>query len=119
MVDSRNLLDINGLRLLAARKGGTPSTSAVLLPVPPLALRRRVSTSYVERHNLSMRTDMRRLTRLTNAFSKKRENLSAALALYFAYYNFVRIHRTLRVSPAMEAGVADRLWSITDLVRAG
>lgn len=60
---------------------------------------------------------MRRLTRLTNAFSKKLENLKAALALYFAWYNFVRLHKTLRMTPAMAAGVSDRLWSLEELVR--
>ena len=75
-----------------------------------------VSTSYVERQNLTMRMSMRRFTRLTNAFSKKLENHSHALALYFAFYNFCRIHKTLRVSPAMAAGISDRLWSLDDVV---
>ena len=75
-----------------------------------------VSTSYVERQNLTMRMSMRRFTRLTNAFSKKLENHMAALALYFMYYNFVRIHQTLRVSPAMGAGVTGKLWSVNDIV---
>ena len=64
-----------------------------------------------------MRMSMRRFTRLTNAFSKKLENLKAAVALHFAYYNFVRIHSSLKVTPAMEAGVVDDLWSIHDLLR--
>lgn len=76
----------------------------------------KISTSYVERQNLTMRMSMRRFTRLTNAFSKKVENLKAAIALHFAHYNFVRIHRTLKVTPAMEANVDNRLWSIGDLV---
>jgi len=75
-----------------------------------------VSTSYVERQNLTMRMQMRRFTRLTNAFSKKLENLKAAVALHFAHYNFVRVHKTLRVTPAMEAGVTNRLWTISDLL---
>jgi len=70
----------------------------------------------VERQNLTMRMSMRRFTRLTNAFSKKMENLQAAVALHFAHYNFVRVHRTLRVTPGMEAGIRDRLWSIRNLV---
>ena len=74
-----------------------------------------VSTSYVERENLTMRMSMRRFTRLTNAFSKKLENHIHALALYFAFYNFCRIHKTLRVSPAMAAGITDRLWSLEDI----
>ena len=75
-----------------------------------------VSTSYVERQNLTMRMHMRRFTRLTNGFSKKIENHVNAVSLHFAYYNFVRIHKTLRMSPAMAAGVADRLWEMADLV---
>lgn len=75
-----------------------------------------ISTSYVERQNLQMRMSMRRLTRLTNAFSKKLENFKAATALHFACYNLVRVHGTLRCTPAMEAGVANRVWSVGDLV---
>ena len=80
-------------------------------PAPAL-----ISTSYVERQNLTMRMHMRRLTRLTNAFSKKLDNFKAAVALHFAYYNFVKIHKSLRVTPAMAAGVTDTVWSIGDLV---
>ena len=75
-----------------------------------------ISTSYVERHNLTIRMHMRRFTRLTNAFSKKAENHAAAVSLHAFYYNFVRLHKTLKVSPAMAAGVTDRLWEMTDLV---
>jgi len=75
-----------------------------------------ISTSYVERQNLTMRMSMRRFTRLTNGFSKKVENHKAAVALHFAHYNFVRVHRSLRVTPAMEARVSDRLWSLDELV---
>lgn len=70
----------------------------------------------MERQNLTIRMACRRFTRLTNAFSKKLENLKAALALHFAYYNFVRIHRSLRVTPAMAAGVTDRLWDLGELL---
>lgn len=77
---------------------------------------RAISTSYVERQNLTMRMAMRRFTRLTNAFSKKLENLGHAVALHFMYYNFCRIHQTLRVTPAMAAGVTDRLWEIEDML---
>ncbi len=75
-----------------------------------------VSTSYAERANLTMRMCMRRFTRLTNAFSKKIENHCAAVSLHFMYYNFVRRHQTLRVTPAMAAGVSNRLWSVEDIV---
>ncbi len=75
----------------------------------------RISTSYVERNNLTMRMQMRRFTRLTNAFSKKLENLKAAVALHFAHYNFCRIHSSLRVTPAMKAGIADHVWEIGGL----
>lgn len=78
--------------------------------------RKDISTSYVERMNLNIRMGTRRFTRLTNAFSKKVENHVHALAIYFMHYNFCRIHQTLRVSPAMAAGVAGRLWSIQDIV---
>jgi IS1 family transposase len=77
---------------------------------------KHISTSYVERQNLTMRMSMRRFTRLTNAFSKKVENHAAAIALYFMYYNFGRVHQTLRVTPAMEAGVSDHVWSIEEIV---
>jgi hypothetical protein len=75
-----------------------------------------ISTSFVERQNLTMRMSMRRFTRLTNAFSKKVENLRAAVALHFAHYKFVRVHKTLRISPAMAAGVSANLWSLEKLV---
>jgi IS1 family transposase len=75
-----------------------------------------ISTSFTERQNLSMRMGMRRFTRLTNAFSKKVENHEAAIALYFMYYNFARIHQTLRVTPAMEAGIANHVWSLEEIV---
>ena len=75
-----------------------------------------ISTSYAERQNLTMRMHMRRFTRLTNAFSKKLENLTYQVALHQMFYNFVRIHQTLRTTPAMAAGVTDRLWEIGDLV---
>lgn len=75
----------------------------------------KVSTSYVERQNLTMRMGMRRFTRLTNGFSKKVENLEYAVALHFMHYNFGRIHKTLRVTPAMEAGIADHVWSMEEI----
>jgi hypothetical protein len=75
-----------------------------------------ISTSYIERQNLTMRMSMRRFTRLTNAFSKKIENHRAAVGLHFAHYNFVRLHKTLRMTPAMAAGVSARLWPLEELV---
>lgn len=80
-------------------------------PFPPM-----ISTSYVERQNLTMRMGMRRFTRLTNGFSKKLENHMHAIALHFMYYNFCRIHQTLRCTPAMEAGVSKKVWEIADVV---
>jgi IS1 family transposase len=77
---------------------------------------KHISTSYVERQNLTMRMSMRRFTRLTNAFSKKVENHAAAVALYFMWYNFGRVHQTLRVTPAMEAGVGDHVWTVAEIV---
>ena len=78
---------------------------------------KHVSTSFVERNNLSMRMGNRRMTRLTNAFSKKAENHAHMMAIYFMHYNFVRIHQTLRVTPAMAAGVTPKLWEMSDLVK--
>lgn len=78
--------------------------------------RKHISTSYVERQNLTMRMSMRRFTRLTNGFSKKVENHAHSISLHFMYYNFCRIHQTLRVTPAMEAGVSDHVWEIEDVI---
>ena len=77
----------------------------------------RIRTSHVERQNLTMRMHIRRLTRLTNAFSKKLENHKAAIALHFAYYNFCKIHQTLRVTPAMESKITDHVWTIEELIK--
>ena len=77
-----------------------------------------ISTSYVERQNLTMRMQMRRFTRLTNAFSKKLDNLKAAIALHFAFYNFCRVHKSLRVTPAMQAGLTDHVWGLAELLGA-
>ena len=77
--------------------------------------RKHISTSFAERQNLTMRMSMRRFTRLTNAFSKKVENLAHAVSLHFMFYNFGRIHKSLRVTPAMEAGVTDHIWSLEEI----
>jgi len=76
---------------------------------------KHVSTSYVERQNLTMRMHMRRFTRLTNGFSKKVDNHRHSVALHYMYYNFCRVHQTLRVTPAMEAGLANHIWNIEEL----
>jgi hypothetical protein len=101
------------------------SSASVTLEVPTTRTQRisgapqekHISTSYVERQNLTMRMHMRRFTRLTNAFSKKLENHIASISLHFMFYNFVRIHQTLRVTPAMAAGVTDRVWDVADIVK--
>lgn len=80
--------------------------------------KRHISTSYVERQNLTMRMHMRRFTRLTNGFSKKLRNHKAAVALYVAHYNLCRVHETLRITPAMALGVTDHIWDIGELVDA-
>lgn len=77
---------------------------------------KHVSTSYIERQNLTMRMQMRRFTRLTNGFSKKIENHIASIAIHYMHYNFCRVHQTLRVTPAMEAGIADHVWSIEEML---
>ena len=91
-------------------------TGAIKTPVMGSPYPKHISTSYVERQNLTMRMHMRRFTRLTNAFSKKLENHCHALALYFVYYNFCKIHQTLRVTPAMEAGLTNDIMEIADIV---
>lgn len=91
----------------------TGSEKRIITGAPDM---KKISTSYVERSNLTMRMHNRRFTRLTNAFSKKLENHMHALSLYFMHYNFVRIHKTLKVTPAMEAGVSKTLWEIPDIV---
>jgi IS1 family transposase len=96
----------------------SPATciGAIATPIIGRPDRKHISTSYVERQNLTMRMNMRRFTRLTNGFSKKVENHQHALALYFMYYNFARIHQTLRVTSAMEAGVTDHVWELREIV---
>lgn len=101
-------------------KQGRYSTSRCVGAIPSIIKgnpdRDEICTSHVERDNLTMRTFLRRLTRLSLGFSKKLENLKYAVALHFAFYNFCRIHKTLRVTPAMEAGIADHVWTIQELL---
>jgi IS1 family transposase len=91
-------------------------TGAIKTPIQGNPDMVHVSTSYAERNNLNVRMHSRRMTRLTNAFSKKMENHAHAMSLHFFYYNFVRIHKTLKTTPAMAAGVTDRLWEVADMV---
>jgi len=100
-----------GRRYSPAKCLGTKCVTVTGTPNP-----KHISTSYVERQNLTMRMHMRRFTRLTNAFSKKVENHVHNVALHFMYYNFAKIHQTLRVTPAMEAGVSDHVWSVEEIV---
>jgi IS1 family transposase len=88
-----------------------------LRPINGNPVKKHISTSFVERQNLTMRMGMRRFTRLTNGFSKKVENLEHAVSLHFMHYNFARIHKTLRVTPAMEAGVTDHIWTLEEIAR--
>jgi IS1 family transposase len=120
-VDYAQLVKIYGGTPEAGGRGGGRYSPASLTaikkePVTGRPDEAHISTSYVERQNLTMRMHMRRFTRLTNGFSKKIENHVNAISLHFAYYNFVRVHKTLRMSPAMAAGVTDRLWDMADLV---
>lgn len=90
--------------------------SVVEVPITGNPDTRRICTSHVERHNLTIRMCVRRLTRLTNAFSKKWENLWAAYCLHFASYNFCRVHQTIRVTPAMESKLTDHVWDLAELL---
>jgi IS1 family transposase len=101
----------------AARRYSPPSVASVSRR-RIIGAQRTISTSYIERQNLTLRMQQRRFTRLTNAFSKKVENHVAAVALYVAHYNFCRVHETLRVTPAMQVGVTDHIWTIGELVDA-
>jgi len=91
-------------------------TSALPVPVTGRPRPQYISTSHIERQNLTIRMQLRRFTRLTNAFSKKLSNLRAALSLHFAWYNFCRVHSSLRVTPAMAAGITDEIWSLEKLL---
>jgi IS1 family transposase len=116
-IDYAMLIKLYGPTTVApGRYSPAECTGTVKTPIEGKPDEAHISTSYVERQNLAMRMHMRRFTRLTNGFSKKIENHANAVALHFAYYNFVRIHKTLRMTPAMAAGVTDRLWDMADLV---
>lgn len=106
---------------LGGKKGGRARANKECIGCRPIAISgnpkaKDISTSYVERQNLTMRMQMRRFTRLTNAFSKKVENHGHAVALHYMHYNFCRVHQTLRVTPAMEAGIAEPVWSLEEVV---
>jgi IS1 family transposase len=117
-VDYAMLVKIYGTAPEAARGRYSPAEciGATKTPIQGAPDLKHVSTSYAERNNLNIRMHSRRMTRLTNAFSKKMENHAHAMALHFLYYNFVRVHKTLKVTPAMAAGVTDRLWEVADMV---
>jgi IS1 family transposase len=117
-VDYAQLVKLYGPSLEGQRRYSPPAcVGARKKPRVGDPKREHISTSYAERNNLTMRMQMRRFTRLTNAFSKKLENHACAVALHFMHYNFVRIHQTLRMTPAMAAKVTDRLWEIGDIVK--
>jgi len=107
------------IKSYAEIEGRLELTGALPRPISGRPDLRRIITSYAERNNLNCRTSLRRLTRLTLGFSKKIENLEATLWLYFAHYNFVRIHGSFRITPAMAAGVIDHLWTIEEMLNAG
>ncbi len=101
---------------VSSRYSPPPIISVKKYPLVGYPETENISTSIIERQNLTLRMHCRRLTRLTNAFSKKLDNFKAAIALHFAYYNLVKVHRTIRMSPAMAIRATDRLWSISELV---
>lgn len=122
-VDYAQLIKIYGqpqASTASARNWYEPVRVIGAIPMAVMGLPRpmAVSTSHVERQNLTMRMQMRRFHRLTNAFSKKLEHLKSAIALHFAWYNFVRVHQTLRTTPAMAANLTDHLWTLEDLLAA-
>ncbi len=116
-IDFAQLNKVYAAQHIGAQRYSPPiCTGAKKTPINGNPERDRISTSYVERANLTMRMNMRRFTRLTNAFSKKLENHCAAISLYFMHYNFARVHQTLRITPAMAAGVSDHVWEIEEIV---
>jgi hypothetical protein len=116
-IDFAQLVKVYG----AARDGAIRYSPATIIGTRSEVIRgnpdpKHISTSYVERQNLTMRMSMRRFTRLTNGSSKKAENHAHALSLHYLHYNFARVHKTLRVTPAMEAGLAKHVWSFEEIV---
>jgi IS1 family transposase len=115
-IDYAVLIKLYGPTTVApGRHSQAECTGAIKTPIEGKPDEKHISTPYVECANLTTRMSMRRFTRLTNAFSKKLDNHMHALALYFAFYNFTRIHKTLKITPAMAAGITDRLWSMEDI----
>lgn len=117
-VDYAQLVKLYGASPESAKSRYSPAecTGIIKTPIEGSPDPKHISTSYVERQNLTMRMSMRRFTRLTNGFSKKLESHIYAISLYFVFYNFCRIHKTLRVSPAMAAGITDKLMGLEDIV---
>lgn len=117
-IDYAMLVKIYGADRVEGESRYSPAecTGCRTIPMSGKPKARDISTSFVERQNLTMRMQMRRFTRLTNAFSKKVENLGHAVSLHFMYYNFCRIHQTLRVTPAMEAGISSHVWTIEEMI---
>jgi IS1 family transposase len=117
-IDYAMLVKLYGTTSESAKGRYSPAecTGARKMPIEGNPDPKHISTSYSERSNLTIRMHTRRFTRLTNAFSKKVENHAHAVALHLMYYNFVRIHKTLKTTPAMAAGVTDRLWEVADMV---
>ena len=117
-VDFAQLIKVYASSQEETRYSPAEVVSTEVVPVIGNPNPEKICTSHVERQNLSIRMGMRRMTRLTNAFSKKWQNLRAAYALWFAFYNFCRVHQTLRVTPAMEAGLTDHIWTLGELLEA-
>ncbi len=116
-VDYATLVKLYGKSQEEIRYSPAVCTGAMAAVISGRPDPKHISTSYVERANLTMRMSMRRFTRLTNGFSKKVDNLRHAVALYAVHYNFCRVHQTLRVTPAMEAGLTSHIWEVADIVR--
>ena len=117
-IDYAQLVKLYGASSESAKGRYSPAecTRIIKTPIEGNPDQAHISTSFIERQNLTMRMHMRRFTRLTNAFSKRVENHAYAVALHMMYYNFVKIHTKLRTSPAMAAGVSERLWEVSDIV---